>query len=54
MFDPKEIADKAEVVIAGFAVVEKLSLIQSFIKDHYQEMYEMWRERSANGFYNGD
>ncbi len=22
MFDPKEIADKAEVVIAGFAVVE--------------------------------
>ena len=119
MFDPKEIADKATVVIAGFAVVEngkgysvydlndcegvaiflpdrqllecfhahasdsklteegaakffvkengdtivakrgvlkdrELSLIQSFIKDHYQEMYEMWRERSVTGFYNGD
>lgn len=54
MFDPKEIADKAEVAKRGVLKDQELSLIQSFIKDHYQEMYEMWRERSVNGFYNGD
>ena len=27
--------------------------IQSFIKDHYLEMYELWRTDSDNGFFEG-
>jgi len=50
------VKENGDTVVAKRGVLKdkELSLIQSFIKDHYQEMYEMWRERSVNGFYNGD
>ena len=28
--------------------------IQSYIKDHYLEMYEVWKTDSNNGFYEGN
>lgn len=30
---------------------QELRKIQSFIKEHYLEMYEMWKTDSDNGFY---
>ncbi|MCR5502238.1 MAG: DUF4160 domain-containing protein [Lachnospiraceae bacterium] len=31
----------------------EIKVIQRFIKDHYLEMYEMWKTDSNNGFYSG-
>lgn len=32
----------------------KVRKIQAFIKEHYLEMYEVWRTDSENGFYEGE
>ncbi|MBQ8942525.1 MAG: DUF4160 domain-containing protein [Firmicutes bacterium] len=32
----------------------EISIIRSFIKDNYQEMYEIWSKKSHNGFYRGE
>ena len=47
------VKENGDTVVAkrGILKDKELWLIQSFIKDHYQEMYEMWRERSDKGFY---
>ena len=45
----------------GSTVVQKrgvlkdheISVIQDFIKEHYLEMYEMWKTDSEQGFYEG-
>ena len=45
----------------GSTVVQKRGIlsdreirgIQEFIKDHYIEMYEMWKKDSDKGFYEG-
>lgn len=37
----------------GVLTDREIRKIQSFIKDHYLEMYELWRTDSANGFYEG-
>ena len=39
---------------SGVLTDRELRHIQSFIKDHYLEMYEMWRTDSDNGFYMGE
>ena len=31
----------------------EISVIQRFIKEHYLEMYELWKTDSDNGFYKG-
>ena len=31
----------------------EISVIQRFIKEHYLEMYELWKTDSDNGFYRG-
>ncbi len=38
----------------GILKDKELRVIQDYIKDHYQEMYEMWQKRSKNGFYRGE
>ena len=46
----------------GNTVVQKIGVltdrevrkIQAFIKEHYLEMYEVWRTDSENGFYEGE
>ena len=50
------VKENGDTVVAKRGVLKdkELTIIQSYIKDHYQEMYEMWRERSDNGYYNGD
>ena len=35
----------------GALTDQELRKIQSFIKEHYLEMYEMWKTDSDNGFY---
>ena len=30
----------------------ELNVIQRFIKKHHLEMYELWRSKSSNGYYN--
>ena len=35
----------------GALTDQELRKIQSFIKEHYLEMYEMWKTESDNGFY---
>jgi hypothetical protein len=44
----QEIADKAEVVVNGFAFLtdKEIGKIQQFIKEHYQDMYCKWAEYS--------
>ena len=36
----------------GMLKEHEISKIQRYIKDHYLEMYELWRESSPNGFFN--
>ena len=28
--------------------------VQAFIREHYLEMYELWKTDSSNGFYEGE
>jgi len=35
----------------GILNEHEIKVIQRFIKEHYLEMYEMWKSDSDNGFY---
>ena len=37
----------------GVLTDRELKKIQEFIKEHYLEMYELWKTDSDNGFYEG-
>jgi hypothetical protein len=37
----------------GILSDREIRVIQEFIKDHYIEMYEMWKIDSDKGFYEG-
>ena len=37
----------------GVLTDREVSIIQSFIKEHYLEMYELWKTDSDKGFYEG-
>ena len=37
----------------GVLIDREVSIIQSFIKEHYLEMYELWKTDSDKGFYEG-
>lgn len=45
----KEICDSALMII--FCKDREIRKIQEFIKEHYLEMYELWKTDSENGFY---
>ena len=66
MPDIKSIADKADVIINGYAFTSdgdsalqyrgilndrEIAKISDFIKDHYQEMYIRWSQYSEKGYY---
>ena len=57
MPDIKTIADKADVIINGYAFTRgilndrEIAKISEFIKDHYQEMYLRWSQYSEKGYY---
>lgn len=38
----------------GVLTDREVCKIQTFIKEHYLEMYEVWRTDSENGFYKGE
>ena len=38
----------------GILSDREIRIIQSFIKEHYLEMYELWKTDSDNGFYEGN
>lgn len=38
----------------GILSDREVRIIQEFIKDHYIEMYELWKTDSDKGFYEGD
>ena len=38
----------------GVLTDREVRKIQAFIKEHYLEMYEVWRTDSENGFYKGE
>ena len=38
----------------GALTDREIRIIQSFIKEHYLEMYEMWKTDSDKGFYEGN
>ncbi len=42
-----------EVQKAGALKEHEITKIQRFIKEHYLEMYQSWREDSENDFYQG-
>lgn len=37
----------------GILSDREIAKIQEFIREHYLEMYEMWKTDSDNGFYEG-
>ena len=43
----------SEVQKKGTLKDHEITKIQRFIKEHYLEMYQAWREDSENGFYLG-
>ena len=66
MPDIKNIADKADVIINGYAFTRngdavlqncgilndrEIAKITDFIKEHYQEMYIRWSQYSNKGYY---
>ena len=38
----------------GVLTDREIRIIQEYIKDHYLEMYELWKTDSDNGFYEGN
>ena len=38
----------------GVLTDREVRIIQLFIKEHYIEMYELWKTDSDKGFYEGD
>lgn len=58
----EEIAAKFFIKNNGDTVVQRKGIlknreileIQTFIKEHYNEMYKLWAEYSDNGFYRGE
>ena len=47
-------ADGSSVVQKrGILKDKEIRVIQDFIKDHYLEMYELWKTDSEKGFYEG-
>ena len=38
----------------GILTDREIRIIQVFIKEHYLEMYEMWKTDSDNGYYEGN
>lgn len=37
----------------GILTDREISIIQAFIKENYEKMYEKWAQYSENGFYRG-
>ena len=38
----------------GMLTGREVRIIQDFIKEHYLEMYELWKSDSDKGFYEGN
>ena len=38
----------------GILTDREVRILQIFIKEHYLEMYELWKTDSDNGFYEGN
>ena len=66
MLNIKEIADKADMIVSGYAFTKdgdtvlqergiltdkEIRGIQAFIKDNDKEMYITWSNKSDNGYY---
>lgn len=54
MLNIKEIADKADMIVSGYAFTkdgDMVRILNLFIKDNYKEMYITWSNKSDNGYY---